>query len=438
MDQPLTGRALVILGAPRSGTSAVANVFRLLGCFLGEDSDFPPPKEGNPAGIFERGEILAFNSRCLETLYMGHDRPDGVPLSEHPAFPRFVDEASMLLRAMFAGREFWGWKEPTSTLLAPIYRAALAREGVQESFLLCVRRPSEVIASQQRIMDVAEGNREAPIGPRAYRRWMSYALKSLQYSAGVPRAMIAYHSLVSDPKRVIQDAFHVVAPEQESLPLEAAINAVTADYYRNRREDEVPADAPPPIHRMWDLCGRISEDPERLTAGAFDSEISAVEAEFDLLANCFAEPASPYGQIVFSLPGNRVAASAPILPSDGWTKVDLEIPAGAAIDLVGNLYPLPGNVFIRNASWGAETARIRAVNDTAEAVEGSSTRFELGFSSPQVSVKTPASVGPYRLTMEVFVELNIFTGFDALLRQTRKTRALEEEIRRLRQRAGFK
>jgi hypothetical protein len=179
---------------------------------------------------------------------------------------------------------------------------------------------------------------------------------------------------------------------------------------------------------LWDLCVRIADDPDGLGAGTYDAEIEQIAVESDTLSTCFAEPEPPYGLVSFMLPGGRVAFSATVLPSRGWNPVAFEIRAPAATDLLGNLYPLPANVYIRNAQWGDAPARIRAINDTVEGSEGPARQFALGFSSPQVLLRTPVEPGPYRLRMEVYIELNIFTGFDALLRQTRKTRALETEL----------
>jgi hypothetical protein len=109
-EKTLEGQALVILGSPRSGTSVTVNAFRLLGFYLGDDEDFPDPKEGNPAGIYERKEFLRFNNLSLDSLYLGHERPEMEAMQDHPAFERLVDEAIKTMTSVFGGNERWGWK----------------------------------------------------------------------------------------------------------------------------------------------------------------------------------------------------------------------------------------------------------------------------------------------------------------------------------------
>lgn len=397
--------------------------------YLGTDSDFPPPKEGNPEGIFERKEILAFNGKCIESLYLGHDRPDLLAMEQHPSFSRMADEAAELLRSIFADRPLWGWKEPITTLLTPIYQAALGRGDVRESYVLSVRRPAEVFASQKKIMDTAETHREAAIGARAYRRWASYTIKSLKFSRGKPRAMVAFHELVADPQRVLSDVHRGLfgGAVADAFVLEAATKAIHPEHHRNLAVEEVPADAPAIVARLWQLCKRAAADVDGLNEGKYDSEAEDIEREFELLSTCFAEPEPPFGQITFQMPGGPAVVYGSVLPSLGWNTVEAEISARPNVDLYGSLYPLPANVYVRDLRFGEGHGAMKAVNDTAQSVEGVATRFSLGFSHPQVSLRTPVHPGPYKLRMEVYVEMNIFTALDSLLRQTRKTRQLESQ-----------
>jgi hypothetical protein len=179
---------------------------------------------------------------------------------------------------------------------------------------------------------------------------------------------------------------------------------------------------------MWELCCEAGSDPTGLRAGAYDQRVAKLETDYQLLSTCFGEPEPPYCSVLFYLDGERKVFASPVHPTGRWNQVEIEIPVPASTTLLGMLYPMPANVYVRNARWGEKPARIRAVRDTVETLEGEATKFALGFSRPQITVRTPSEAGPYRLRMELFAEMNIFTSMDALMRQTRKTRALESQI----------
>ncbi len=435
--QDIKGQALVILGSPRSGTSVSVNAFRLLGFFLGDEEDFPAPKDGNPAGIYERQEMLALNNHALDALYLGHERPVLNSIDQHPAFPRLVQEAIEVYKKVFGGFELWGWKDPKTTFIAPIHRAALTQSGVIPSFLICVRRPSEVIVSQKKIYDASESKKEAPIGIRAYRRWMNYTIQALAHSQGALRALVVYHQLLENPRRTLEAAHRSILPGRDfdMTAMDGAVASIRQDLHRNKAQEDVPADAPAIMRELWDLCCEIGENPEAFQTGDFDSSIAGLGHEIQQLETVFSEPLPPYGRVSLLIPGKE-SVEADFLPSNGWNKIELEVPAEAGAKLLGSLYPMPANVFVRNARWDNEAAQIKGVNDTEEGREGSALRFSIGFSNPQVCILTPNRPGPHHLSMEIYVEMNVFTALEALLRQTRRTISFQEQARSLTEHSG--
>lgn len=427
-SENLTGNALLILGAPRSGTSAVANAFRRLGFFLGDDTDFPEPKEGNPLGIFERHEFLEFNARCMDALHMRHDRPELSAMSEHPLFPTLVEEASALLLRTFAGRPLWGWKEPQTTLLAPIFQDALTKNSIEAGYLLCVRHPAEVIQSQELITDKAVSNREAPLGVRAYRRWMSYTLKSLNYSRGARRAMLVYHQLLADPSTRLLEAFASITGSQpEGSKLESAISSIRPSLHRNRVED-LPGDAPELAKEIWNLCCAAGQDPTALCNGTFDGRIQELTASYEMLSTCFGEPEPPHCSILLYVGEGKPMFASAVLATGRWNSVEIDVKAEPATHLLGMLYPMPADVYIRNPHWGGGPAKIRAAGETLETKVGACSRFSVVSIPPQITLRTPSEIGPYVLRMEVFVEMNSFITMDASIRQSQTIRNLEGRI----------
>ena len=68
-------RAVLILGAGRSGTSIIARATQAIGVDLGEN--FKPPSRKNPTGFFEDAELLKLSKSLRRALGL---RPDSLRL----------------------------------------------------------------------------------------------------------------------------------------------------------------------------------------------------------------------------------------------------------------------------------------------------------------------------------------------------------------------
>jgi hypothetical protein len=259
---------------------------------------------------------------------------------------------------------------------------------------------------------------------------MSYTLKSLKHTAGARRAVIAYHELVANSKVILDDAFRAVTGGEtaDAQSMDAACRSIQPNLHRNRIDQAVPADAPEAVRALWDLCCQATLDPTGLCAGAYDERIKRLDSEYEFMSTCFGEPEPPHCQVVFFVNGGKSLFASPALPTGRWNEVDIEVTANPSTTLLGMLYPMPANVYVRNARWDESPVRIRAAGDTFESAEGNATRFSVVVAPPQVAVRTPLSAGPYRLRMEVFVEMNIFTTIEAVSRQTQRSRNLEAQV----------
>ncbi len=63
---------IIVTGAGRSGTSAVARVLHESGVLMG--SDFDAPSDVNPEGFYEETAVWTLNQRLLADLGMGDHR----------------------------------------------------------------------------------------------------------------------------------------------------------------------------------------------------------------------------------------------------------------------------------------------------------------------------------------------------------------------------
>ncbi len=103
-------RAVLVLGAGRSGTSIVTRAIQAVGVDLGDE--FKPPSRKNPTGFFEDAALLKLSKRLRRTLGL---RPDSLRLLDDsvwtsPTVMPFYKEFSATINDRFGHAPVWGLK----------------------------------------------------------------------------------------------------------------------------------------------------------------------------------------------------------------------------------------------------------------------------------------------------------------------------------------
>ena len=152
-------RTIVVLGAGRSGTSAITRGLQALGVELGEK--LRPGGEKNPTGFFEDEDLLALNKRLKKLLGI---RRDSVALidSSHwqtPAVQALQQEAIRTIRQRFGGYPLWGYKYAQTLRLLPFWREVYTVLALDVRYLMVIRNPLSVARSRAKL-DPHRGTQE--------------------------------------------------------------------------------------------------------------------------------------------------------------------------------------------------------------------------------------------------------------------------------------
>ena len=149
MSQTLLARrtAFVVLGAHRSGTSAMTRVLGLSGARLPDDPHAAGPN--NEQGFWESGAVIALDEEILGASDSGWDDVfAGQPRHHLSNFDRvFRQRAAEVLDAAFAGGDPIVLKDPRINVLAAFWDAALRSHDYEPVYVVMVRNPAEVAAS---------------------------------------------------------------------------------------------------------------------------------------------------------------------------------------------------------------------------------------------------------------------------------------------------
>jgi hypothetical protein len=144
-------RIIILLGMHRSGTSLTASILEALGISLGDE--LIHANAANERGYFENAAITHTHVGINRILNRRPFSPAG--FVEYPAafwqredIRQHIDELERIVRAEVERAEgVWGFKDPHTAKLLPIWDILLDRLDIEPVFILAVRHPAEVSAS---------------------------------------------------------------------------------------------------------------------------------------------------------------------------------------------------------------------------------------------------------------------------------------------------
>lgn len=172
LGQP-RGRAVMVVGMHRSGTSVLAGSLQQAGLDLGRCSTW---NKYNQRGNRENQEIVAFHERLLSRHACAWHRPPETVVPWTSADRR----AAARIIASFRGSACWGFKDPRATFFHEGWRGLLP--GLE--FIGIFRHPSAVAASL--------AAREEMPAADAFRIWTAYNLRVLRLHRERPFPLLCF------------------------------------------------------------------------------------------------------------------------------------------------------------------------------------------------------------------------------------------------------
>ena len=208
-------RIVVLLGMHRSGTSLTASIMQALGVDFG--SDFIAANENNPKGYFENAAItraqVRFNRLVNRRPFTAAglvDYPQGFEQSRQAL--EFIDELEMLVRReRERAKGIWGYKDPHTIKLLPLWKTVFERLEVTPVYVLAVRHPSEVSASAVKRDHINAAQGEL--------LWLDQNVAALHNTGFDIPVVTDYAAWFADPlpqARRIMDALGLVWPDDEA------------------------------------------------------------------------------------------------------------------------------------------------------------------------------------------------------------------------------
>ena len=421
----LAPKAIVILGMFRSGTSSVAGVLSRLGIHFGEDAAFFEADEQNQGGYFELKDVMAVNRQALAALNMSYHRVHRIPADwdSRPGMNRVVDAIGVVLEKHFDEKMVWGWKEPMTTCLLPLYATVLAEKRVKPHYVICVRNPLEVVASERK--------RDPLVGDRAFGLWLHYTLSALLETKNAGRSLIVYDRFLEDPRKYVASAANFAGLTASETEWERACKEVS-DRFRHHNGSVTELDQWPEIlGQTYRLCLEIDEDPTGFSQGNFDSSIEALWDQYCRLQRIMSSPGLETSKVhlVWERAGQREGVSAVYVPTGSWQTIRAQVRAVPGAVIQADLYQMPAQIWIRKANWiGGDTSQraqlVQGPTGWLEEVDGLMRATVFG--PAPMALRFPANGDTFEVELEFLVESN----FDTLTRILLRFRQQMESMRK--------
>jgi hypothetical protein len=214
-------RCIVVLGAGRSGTSAITCGVQALGVELG--SDLRPGGGKNPTGFFEDQALLALNKRLKRALGI---RGDSVRLLEsadwsRPEVRALKGEAIKTIHDRFGTYPVWGYKYGRTLRLLPFWEEVYDALSLDVRYVIATRNPLSVALSRRKL-EARRGTQE-----KSDLEWLVNVVPYLRRACQRAFVVVDYDLLMSDPVRQLARI-----AERFDLPVTAEVKVSIEAYVR--------------------------------------------------------------------------------------------------------------------------------------------------------------------------------------------------------------
>jgi len=188
------GKAVVVLGMHRSGTSAVTRALKALGVELG-DRLIPGQQGINDKGYWEDAQINALNHLLL--MCHGMKWHSLRPIEWNALAPgisrRAHQHALHMLQTKFQGQPVWGFKDPRISRLLGFWKDVIQQSAADVVYVIVCRNPKSVAQSLAR--------RDGFATVKSSLSWLQHMVTAISETHDARRVFIDYDLLMADPNQ---------------------------------------------------------------------------------------------------------------------------------------------------------------------------------------------------------------------------------------------
>jgi hypothetical protein len=206
----------------RSGTSAVARGLKALSVHLG--NNFFDSQADNPTGYWEDKTIVEINQRALEVLGLKWDDTSLIEYEqfEHYRIRLLKLKAVHYLKSTFTSHPLWGFKDPRTIRVLPLWLRALRDCDAEDRYVLAIRNPLSVAASLFRRQEIDAA--------KAHRLCLVHLVPFLGELRNKPLLVVDYDLLMLEPRLQLERIAHKLGLHSLDEACSREIDRFAADF----------------------------------------------------------------------------------------------------------------------------------------------------------------------------------------------------------------
>lgn len=247
---------VIVLGMHRSGTSLCSHILSALGV---EMTGGPVDRELSPSnakGHWERAELRELHDRALEYFNRGyynscHDLPLPASWWADPGIRPIRDQMLAFLREKMPDRTLFGFKDPRTARLLPLWRHIFCELGLAPKIILCLRNPAHVARSL-----TARDGLDPRIGEY---RWFVYMAEVFRHAWDWEICSIEYDDWFPDPMTNMGKLTRFLDREDACPDLRITAAAIVDSGLRHNGIEYAEA-RQPLVRSLYRLARNSSED----------------------------------------------------------------------------------------------------------------------------------------------------------------------------------
>jgi hypothetical protein len=278
-------RVVFVLGAGRSGTSAITRALPALGVALGDK--LRPGRGKNPTGFFEDIDLLDLSKRVRRSLAI---RPESVRLIadeewQSPAIAALRDEAIEIIRRRFGQYAVWGFKYGRTFRILPFWEDVFARLGLDAAYVVAIRNPLSVARSRAQLAP-ERGTQE-----KSDLEWLVNVVPYFRLAARRVLVAVDYDRIVAAPEAEL-DRMVTALALPKTPATRAGMETYARDFLQAGRRHTVfsiaQLDADERIHPLlraaYRWLDRLARDEVRPDSEELDAAWTGIENDLRALA----------------------------------------------------------------------------------------------------------------------------------------------------------
>ena len=249
---------VVVIGMHRSGTSLCSHILSMLGVDMADEVGV---NQGNQKGHWERWEIMALQDEILALLNRSyytpqHDFPLPPAWWAEPGVRAVQTRIENFLSEKLKGKGLFGFKDPRTTRLLPMWLRIFKDLDLAPRFVLCLREPSQMARSlhERDGLDPAAGEYRA----------LNYLADCFRYIPRHDLCIVNYEEWFGDYSDNLNGLMNFldIEWEQSQADLGAAVGAIV-DRDLRHSDERLDVARQPLVRSFHNLVAAARKDPSR-------------------------------------------------------------------------------------------------------------------------------------------------------------------------------